>query len=307
MPIAVAIVNYNTRDLLRACLETALAEAPHEVVVVDNASTDGSINMMQSNFPHVPFVANRENRGYGTAANQALSQCSAPYVLLLNSDTQVQPGSLRALRAYLESHPKAAIVGPQLLNLDGTVQASTFPFPTPFHMLVEESTLRRKIGRVPLLRDCYLRTWSHTRSRAVPWVMGAALAIRRQAFEAVNGFDESFFMYFEEVDLCYRLAAAGWQVHFSPVASVVHMGSASTNQQHANMHVQFFASMEKFYRQHYPGRKFIELMVVVKSIMLVKWIRDAVRMRLTRDARQRRRLAEDLTMWQAILLGQTRV
>lgn len=304
MQMAVAVVNYNTRDLLRTCLETVRAESPRELVVVDNASTDGSAGMVRMEFPEVYLVANTINPGYGTAANQAVAHCSAPYVLLLNGDTCVQPGTLRALRLYLDAHPEAAIVGPHLLNPDGTLQPSSFPFPTPLHMLVEETTLGRRIGRIPVLRDRYLRTWSHLYARIVPWVMGAALAIRREAFDAVGGFDESFYLYFEEVDLCYRLATAGWQVHFSPDASVVHVGRASTSQRRSNMHAQFFAGMAHFYRRHYPQRKVIELMVVVKSLMLVKWIRDAVRLRLTGDVRQRTELVENLATWRSILFGQ---
>src|SRR5688572_17909236 len=119
--IAVAIVNYNTREHLRACLATVQLEAPSEVVVVDNASSDDSVEMVRTDYPRVMLHANRTNPGYGAAANQAVESCTAKYVLLLNSDTRLQSGALRALSTYLDRHPRAAIVGPRLENPDGTL------------------------------------------------------------------------------------------------------------------------------------------------------------------------------------------
>jgi GT2 family glycosyltransferase len=233
-PIAVAIVNYNTREHLHACLATVQLEAPSEVVVVDNASSDGSTEMVRADYPWVALHANKTNLGYGAAANQAIASCSAEYVLLLNSDTLLQAGALMALSGYLDLHPHAAIVGPHLVEADGTLQASCYPFPTPLNTFLENSTSAILLGRlirrhIPLLRNFYLRTWPHTSARVVPWLKGAALAIRRTAFDAVGGFDESYFMYFEDADLCYRLNAAGWKVHFVPITTVVHIGGASTS------------------------------------------------------------------------------
>lgn len=298
-PIGVVIINHNTRDLLRACVKSVQMEAPCQLIVVDNASDDGSANMMRSEFPEVTLIANAVNRGYGTAANQAVARCRAPYALLVNSDTHLQPGSLHALSCYLDLHPKAAAVGPRLLGANGSLQPSCFPFPSPLHLLVEETGLGRLIGKIPFLREHYLRTWSHGYSRIVPWVMGAALAIRREVFEAVNGFDESFFMYFEEVDLCYRLRKCGWTIHYDPSARVVHVGGASTGQQRVNMSLQLLASMEQFYRHHYSRFKWLKLMAILKTLALIRWMRDEGRIHLTRDEVRRARLIEDIEIWQA--------
>src|SRR5262249_32929400 len=158
--------------------------------------------------------ANKRNLGYGAAANQAVASCTAEYVLLLNSDTLLSSGALKALGDYLDLHPRAAIVGPRLVNSDGTLQASCYPFAGTLEWFLDNDACVQLIRYVPVLRNHCLRTWSHTYARAVPCVKGAALAIRREAFDAVGGFDESFFMYFEEMDLCHRLEAIGWQVHF---------------------------------------------------------------------------------------------
>lgn len=300
--MAVAVVNHNTREKLRACLASVAGEAAGEVVVVDNASHDGSAAMVRSAYPWVLLHENTVNRGYGAAANQAIESCQAQYILLLNSDTCLQAGALNALFSYLDLHPRAAIAGPRLVNPDGSLQASCYPFPTPLHVFLEESALGRRIQRVPILRDRYLRTWSHAYSRHIPWVLGAALAIRRQAFTAVGGFDESFFLYGEEIDLCYRLRAAGWQTHFTPLATVVHDGGASTQQRRADFAVQFFLSMAQFYDHHYPAFYKAQFTLIVKSIVLARLLRDTLRLRLVSGQRERAVLAEDVTAWRRILL-----
>jgi N-acetylglucosaminyl-diphospho-decaprenol L-rhamnosyltransferase len=309
--IAVAIVNANTCEHLRACLATVLAEGPREVVVVDNASTDGSVAMVQASYPGVRLQVNQTNLGYGAGANQAMAACTAPYVLLLNSDTRLQPGALAALGEYLDRHPRAAIVGPRLVNPDGTLQASCYPFPTPVHTFLENSIAAVRVGRfirgnVPLLRNHYLRTWSHTSARVVPWVKGAALGIRREAFEAVGGFDTAFFMYSEEVDLCYRLATAGWQIHFAPVTTVMHIGGASTMQLRSEMAAQFLASTLQFYERHSSRVQLAQAVLIVKGLMLARLAGDALHLSITRDASQRKHIAADITAWRRVLQGEWR-
>jgi GT2 family glycosyltransferase len=300
----VAIVNHNTCEHLSACLATVRRELPTEVVVVDNASTDGSPAMVQRDYPWVRLYANPANPGYGAAANQAVAACPSNYVLLLNSDTRLQPGTLRALHNYLDRHLKAAIVGPRLLNPDGSLQPSCYPYPTPFHVFLEESTLIRLIRRTPGLRNQFQRTWSHTQPRSVPWVLGAALAIRREPFEAAGGFDESFFLYAEEIDLCYRLGTAGWETHFTPDATVVHVGGASTRQRRADMALQFFRSLAHFYRRHYSGLRLAQLIVIMKTLALARLLRDTAHFHLTLDRRQRAGIAENRAAWQHILLDE---
>jgi N-acetylglucosaminyl-diphospho-decaprenol L-rhamnosyltransferase len=311
-PFAVVIINYNTCELLRACLATVITEAPSEVVVVDNASSDDSVATVETEYPHVILQVNKTNLGYGAAANQAIASCKAKYVLLLNADTLLRPGTLLALKRYLDQHPRAAIVGPRLEDPDGTLQASCYPFPTPLHTFLENSTIAVVVGRrirrhIPFLRNLYLRTWPHASPRIVPWVKGAALAVRRDAFEAVGGFDESFFMYFEDADLCYRLGRCGWEVHFTPTATVVHVGGTSTAQCHAEMAVQLLASTLKFYQRHSSRIRYAEVSTILKTMMLARWISGKLALYLTRDVRTRARLTEEIAASQKVILGKWQV
>lgn len=299
--LAVAIVNFNTRDDLRACLTTVHQAGPAEIVVVDNASSDGSPAMIREEFPAVHLNANQTNIGYGAAANQAVTHCQTDYVLLLNSDTLLTPNTLTTLAHYLDSHPQVAIAGPRLHNPDGTLQASTYPFPTPLHLFLEESTLGRLIRHLPWLRQHYLRTWSHNQPRSVPWLLGAALAIRRQPFIALGGFDPSYFMYAEETDLCYRLRAAGWDIHFVPHTTIFHTGGASTRQYRTAMAVQYFTSIRHFYRQHYSPLRQLELTLLIKTIVCARFLREQTRLRLAAEADTRRRIQQDLSAWRQLL------
>ncbi len=304
--IAVIIVNHNTREHLRACLASVQQEALGEVIVIDNASSDGSVEMVQAYYPQVVLHASKENIGYGAAANLAVAFSTAKYVLLLNSDTLLQTGVLQALSIYLDRNPQAAVVGPRLVNPDGTLQASCHQTPGTLKWLFDNCTLSRLIRYIPVLRNYSLLTWSHNQARIVPWVLGAALAIRREAFEAVGGFDETFFMYFEETDICYRLNIEGWEVHFAPVATIMHVGGASTMQNSTDMAIQFSVSIMKFFQKHYSGLRLAGLVKVTKSRVLLRLIRDIIRFQITRDACKRARIDKDVAVWRDVLSGISR-
>jgi GT2 family glycosyltransferase len=303
--MAVGIVNHNTRDLLRACVRSALEAGADEVVLVDNASTDGAPAMVRAEFPAVRVAANAHNPGMGAACNQAVGLCAAPYVLLLNSDTVLRPGALAALAAYLDAHPRAGLAGPRLLNPDGSLQPSCFHDPTPAHVALELAGAEALIARLPLLRGRYLRTWAHDRARQAPWVLGAALAVRRAAFAQVGGFDESYFMYSEEVDLCRRLRLAGWEVHFTPATEVTHVGGASTGRVRLEMTRQLFRSRAAFYRRHCSPAARAGLRLVVGLGVGAKLGRDLARLLVARGG-PRAALAGAVTTWAYVLkdLGQ---
>jgi GT2 family glycosyltransferase len=299
--IGVVVVNFNTRDYLRACLASIEAERPNEIVVVDNASHDGSVDMVRSEYPRVRLICNQTNVGYGAAANQAFALCTSDYVLLLNSDTQVTTGSLTALANYIDQHSQVAIVGPKLLNADGTVQTSCFHFHTPFQTLIKETSLHALIARVPVLRERYLPTSSHDRVRTVPWVLGAALMVRRAAFESVGGFDTRFFMYSEEVDLCYRLCKAGWQTHFAPVATILHVGEASTSQRRVEMGVKLYRSMRLFYELHYGVMSVLQFKMLLLYVVVRNLVLDGIRLRCARQASDRATILGNIAIWKRVL------
>lgn len=309
--IAVIIINYNTCQELQACLGSIRPEAASQVVVVDNDSSDGSVEMVKSTYPWVRLHANKTNLGYGAAANQAIAGCTAQYVVLLNSDTRLQPGALEALGRYLDEHPQASILGPRLVNADGTLQASCYSFPTPLDTFLENSTVAVFLGRlirryIPGIRRLYWRTWPHDSARIVPWVKGAVLAMRRDAFKAVGGFDESFFMYFEDADLCYRMKKAGWEIHFAPVTTIIHVGGASTDRVRTDMAVQLLHSTDLFYQRHSSRLSIGIMSITVKSLMLVKWVGGTLRLAFTRDVNRRKKISEDRVAYQKVLLGQDR-
>lgn len=226
---AVCIVNYNTRHLLRECVRSVLAEGPSEIIVVDNASNDGSAEMVEVEFPSVTLIRSGGNVGYGPAANRAIRSSRADDILLLNADTIVRPGALAALRGHLAKAGAATILGPRLFNPDGTYQTSCFHFPTPPHVFLYLSGLFRVITDIPFLNRRSLQRMSADSAVRVPWVLGAALAFHRATFQSLGGFDETFFMYFEEVDLCRRLTEGGGEVLFVPAAEVVHVGEQVPN------------------------------------------------------------------------------
>ena len=307
--LTIVVVNYNTRRHLRECLASIVASQRNdargfgdreaerkvaEIVVVDNASSDGSVEMVRADFPQVVLQVNSANLGYGAAANQAIAQCEADYVLLLNSDTRLEPGVAGALQSYLDRHPQVAIAGPRLQNPDGTVQASCYPAPTPLNLFLEESRLGRLAAHIPGLRQRYLRTWRHDKVKAVPWVLGAVLAIRRDAFIAVGGFDPAFYMYFEEIDLCRRLWAKGWHIHFAPVGTVVHFGGASTDQHYAQMQAQLFESTQLFYARHYSRGQAWLLRLLMIPVLVARLVQDTVRYARARTTPQRERSSDML-------------
>lgn len=294
LPISVVIVSYNSRELLRACLTSIELEEPSEIVVIDNVSSDASAEMVRQDFPKVRLMKSEKNNGYGAAANRAIASCSSKYVLLLNCDTLLSPGSLQALSDYLDQHPQVAIVGPSLVNPDGTPQPSCFRFPTPFQTFLNETSLSQiRIGN--------LSNGSPRVAQAVPWVLGAALAIRRLAFESLGGFDSSFFMYFEEVDLCYRLNKAGWQTHFTPAAIVTHVGGASTKQQRSRMVLQLYKSLCHFYQLHYSRLQGFQLKLVLTYVLLRKIGRENLKTIRKTYSADDRHLTEDVLVWRSIL------
>jgi GT2 family glycosyltransferase len=298
---AVAVVSYETRAELERCLQGVMAGEPDEVVVVDNGSTDGSAALVRERFPAVRLIVAERNRGYGAAANRAIAATAAEAVLLLNSDAFAEPGAAAILARHLRDHPRAAIVGPRLEHLDGTLQRSTYPFPSAADTFLGETGLHLAVRRVPWLRERFLRTWSHDRARAIPWVLGAALAIRRSAFDLVGGFDEAFFMYGEEVDLCRRLATAGFEVRYEPAAVVRHAGGASTSQRAAAMQREFVVSKRRYLSRHASRGATARLLGVLRAAAAARLARDALRCALARDPGERARLGRAAAAQRALV------
>lgn len=295
--IAVGVISWNTRALLRNCLNSALADGPDELIVVDNGSSDGSAEMVSEQFPSVGLRVNPDNPGFGAAANQILSLTRAPYVLLLNADTVLRPGALSALSEYLDGHARVGLIGPRLIHPDGRLQLSCSAFPHPMLPLVRSKVLARTVSRLPWIRDRVLDTWPHDRPRRVPWVSGAAFAVRRTAFDAVGGFDLGFHLYFEEPDISLRMARAGWETHFAPVTDVVHVEGASTGQRRPAVLADWVDSYRYYNERHFSGASLFLARRMFSAGMVVRWFREMTRARLTRDPARRREHESDARIW----------
>ncbi|MBC7225671.1 MAG: glycosyltransferase family 2 protein [Thermoflexales bacterium] len=251
--LSVLIVNWNVRDLLRRCLHSVLASQPAcslEVIVVDNGSTDGSAEMVRAEFPQVHLIANADNRGFTAANNQGLAVARGRYVLLLNPDTEVVGDALERMVAFADAHPDVGVVGPQLLNPDGTVQSSRRRFPTLTTALFESTWLQPYAPR-RLLTHYYILDRPDDEIQDVDWVTGAALMARREAVEQVGPLDEGFFMYSEELDWCRRFREAGWRVVYLPTARVIHHEGKSSEQVLPARHVHFQTSKIRYFRKYH--------------------------------------------------------
>ena len=253
MKVAPVIVNYNTCDDLRRCLlslEEKLGRLP--AVVVDNGSTDGSREMVRGEFPWVRLAENPGNPGYASACNLGIRTAREPYVFILNSDVEFVQGGLEEVVSYLDEHPGVAALGPLVLNGDGSLQMSCRRFPS---ML--ENVVHGFLGELwpdnPFTRSYQMKDLDREEPCEVDWVSGAAMLLRREAALDVGGFDEAYFMYVEDVDLCWRLRRAGYGVVFHPAFRLVHHIGRTSSQQSTRMLYEHHRSMFIFFRRRYPG------------------------------------------------------
>lgn len=247
MKLSIIIVSWNTADILAQCLDSLFTHtptAPFEVWVVDNASSDDSAGMVRQRYPQVKLLTNSSNVGFAAANNQALRQCAGEYALLLNPDTIVQAGALQTLVQFLDDNPKAGACGARLLNSDGSLQHSCYPTPT----------LGRELLRMFHLdgRTRYrMETWHTGRPRQVEALLGACIMARRHILHTIGLMDEGYFMYSEEIDLCHRIARAGWQLYWAPQAQIVHLGGQSTRQVKTEMFLRLYEGKLRYMRKHY--------------------------------------------------------
>lgn len=270
--VSIVILNWNTRELLLRCIATALSPdvcsgLSLEIIVVDNASSDDSVACLRERFPDVRLIANTANVGFAKANNQGVRLSTAPFSLLLNSDAFLTPGALPALLNVLRQQPKAALVGAQLRNADGSFQASHTPFPT----LGREFLILSGAGRALLGPNFPSHGPDDARgAQLVDYVEGACMLVRNDAYLSVGGLDESFFMYAEEVDLCFRLRRAGWQVWYAPAAKVTHLGGGSSKNRKVQREVDLYRSRVQFFRKHYGATAGLLLKAQIIGLTAVK-------------------------------------
>lgn len=280
--ISIIILSWNTRVLLAQCLDSIeqhRGDIQLEIIIVDNASTDGSQVMLKEKYPQVVLITNMQNVGFAKANNQAMQIARGDYFLLWNSDAFATPGAIQNLLRLAEKEPKAGIVGAQLRNADNSFQASYSPFPNQWRELM----ILTGLGRA-FLRPSYpsLGPEEEKGPQRVDYVEGACLLVRRQAFQEVGGLDEGYFMYAEEVDWCYTMAKRGWQVWYQPEARVIHLGGASSTSRRTHREADLYRSRIRFFRKHYGNRSAQILKLQIYAATAFKNVFHGILRRLTR-------------------------
>jgi GT2 family glycosyltransferase len=290
--IAVIVVNWNAREDLRACLRSLEAEPPssvsHSVWVVDNASTDGSADMVQAEFPDVHLFANSENVGFSRANNQAIAQSDSRYVFLLNSDATIHPGALETLVRWADENPQTGIIGPKVLNPDGTLQFSCRRFPSLEAGFFRNTYLGRLFPNNKPSQDYLMSEFDHATTRTVDWVSGCAMLIRQETIAQIGSLDERFYMYCEDVDLCERAGRFGWNVAYLPDALVTHAIGRSSDKDAEKMIWEFHRSWYEFDKKRHPDAGPVRRLAVWAGL----WLRATIRIQKRRAAFRNRQQTE---------------
>jgi GT2 family glycosyltransferase len=294
--VSVVIVSWNTRDILRGCLRSIFEETKNasiEVFVVDNNSHDGSSGMVQVEFPQVKLVENDQNRGFAAASNQGIRLASGRYTLLLNPDTIILEDAISRCVQYADHHPDVGVVGCQVLEDENRVSNTGFSFPSPLNVFLALSGLSRAFPRSRLFGRPELGWWERDCEQDVDVVTGMFMLVRREAIAHVGIMDESYFVYSEEADWCYRFARAGWRRVFTPCARIVHVdgGRKSTSQVSTKMFIQMQKSSMIYHRKNLGIAAWAlvkGIYIASNAIRMVLWLGSSV---INRDLNTRKKSA----------------
>jgi N-acetylglucosaminyl-diphospho-decaprenol L-rhamnosyltransferase len=270
LTVAAAIVNYNAKAHLLACIRSLRAEGIERIVVADNASRDGSEEAVRAADPEVRYHQTGANLGMGTGTNRAVSHIApdeADFVLCINPDAMVEPGAIKTMLAAFDGRDDLGIIGPRIDDSDGTLYPSARTFPT-----VVDAAGHAFLGLVKpdnrFTRNYRMLDWDHSAAADVDWVSGACLLIRRSCWDAIGGFDEGYFMYAEDVDLCWRARRAGWEVAYEPAARVVHAQGISTDRHPYRMIAEHHRALLKFAVRTTTGWERLLLPVMAAGLLV---------------------------------------
>ncbi|MDO8356338.1 MAG: glycosyltransferase family 2 protein [Nitrospirota bacterium] len=274
--LSIAIVSYNTKDLLLDCLRSLHAHTSgirFDVIVVDNDSRDGTVSAVRDSYPAITIIANPDNRGFAKAVNQAGAVSRGRHMLLLNSDTLVRDHALATMVRYLDDHPDVGAVSCKQWTGEGHLNQTSFPFPSIRDHLFYSALFHRiapsmqAVAAATQAVDC-------TTSQDVDWANGACLMVRRSLFEQLGGLDESFFMYFEDADLCRRLRQQGYRVRHLAEAAIVHLIGRSSGRDHDFLQLVWEFSRIRYVEKHFPP---------VKRWLMKGWIAGGIGWRLAQS------------------------
>ena len=282
MELSIVIVSWNTKDVLYDCLQSVYSQPcriEFEVIVIDNASSDGSVDMVESEFPQAKIIANTENRGFAAANNQGIAIAKGQYLLLLNSDTVVLDNAIAKTISFADVQPEAGVIGCRVLNGDSSLQPTCFMFPSLLNLLMASIYLYKIFQKNRFFGRERMMWWNRNDVREVDVVDGCFMLVRHEAIEQIGIMDEQFFMYSEETDWCYRFKQAGWKVLFTPVAEIIHFGGQSSKQVAPQMILQLRGSILLFFKKHRPRFEyriacFLVLMFFVVRVpaWFIRWL-----------------------------------
>lgn len=261
MKLSIIILNYNTHSLVSDLIATIKTKTKHEIIIVDNNSSDNSVKQLTKKHPQIKLIANPKNLGFATGNNVGIKSATGKYILLLNSDTLIQSDAIDHCLNHLECHPQIGILTPKLILPDGAIDLACHRgFPTPLNSLAYFAKLERLFPNLKLFAG-YHQTWKNfDTTHQVDAVSGAAMFIRRQVIDQIGLLDERFFMYAEDIDFCHRAKDAGWQVVYFPQAQVTHLkGMSGTKSRHSHTQSStrhhFYHTMKQYWHKHYSHKQ----------------------------------------------------
>ncbi len=302
--VSIIIVNYNVKHFLEQCLRSIYLSAHNlnlEIFVVDNNSTDGSLEYLKPRFPEVHFIKNTQNVGFARANNQALRLAQGRYILILNPDTLLKQDSLQALIEYMDAHPRSGACGPKMLDRYGKFdKTSKRGFPTPWVAFCRLSGISKLFPHSPLFSRYDLLYIDENTPAIIDALTGSCMMIRREAYLQTGGFDEDFFMYGEDIDWCYRIQQAGWEIHYAPVTKIIHFRGESTRRSDIDRERAFYGAMQIFIKKHfYKKNPWLTKCFLATGIFLAEFI--------ARVSRWQRKLTwpslDLIGMWLIFVLG----
>jgi N-acetylglucosaminyl-diphospho-decaprenol L-rhamnosyltransferase len=295
--VTVVMVSYNTRELTVQAITTLIQNCslPFEIIVVDNASTDETVETVQNTFPDVKLIKNQQNVGFGMANNQGFELATNDLVLLLNTDAFIRQGCVEKLVDTIHSEPKIGVVGPRILNEDGTLQPSVHPFPGPLRAVLEYWWLERLFPSGTLLGS--YRNWTYSIQSDVPWLIGACMLVRKSVIDETAGFSKEFFMYAEETDWQKRISDSGWRIVFTPKAECIHRGGASGGITDLRVRSEFFRSQDIYLQKHSGTLGFVLFRIILIGSLLVRILGWSAKSLVNRSTSTESKKRVNLFIW----------
>jgi len=272
--VSIIIVSWNAKEKLRCCLNSLVCredEYTQDIIVVENGSMDGSMQMVEEEYPSVRLIKNRNNLGFSRANNIGIRSSKGRYLCLINSDVIVLDNCIKNLMSFMKEHPAAGMVGPRIINPDRTLQPSCRHFPTIWNNMCQSLGLNHLFPKSAFFSYWIMDYWNHESIRSVEALSGCFLMVRREAVEEVGLLDENFFIYGEDLDWCKRFHMAGWDIVFYPYADAIHFGSASS----ANAPIKFYLEMQKadlqYWRKHHGkiGKFSYVIVILLRNVLRV--------------------------------------